>query len=65
MNSILKNEKMRVENPTKTWVWEDSSFCPENSNKNAVQELHLRVPPTVLITKPKQIYKDLFFVCTF
>ncbi len=29
---------MRVENQTKTWVWEDSSLCPETSTKNAVQE---------------------------
>ncbi len=35
--------KMRVENQTKTRVWEDSSLCPETSTKNAVQEFHLGV----------------------
>jgi hypothetical protein len=40
MNSIL-NRKMRVENRTKIWVWQDSSLCPETSTKNAVQEFHL------------------------
>ncbi len=34
---------MRVENQTKTQVWEDSSLCPETSTKDAVQEIHLRV----------------------
>ncbi len=37
MNSILKNRKIMVENQTKTRVWEDSSLCPENLTKNAVQ----------------------------
>ncbi len=43
MKRILKNGKMRVENQTKTRVWEDSSLCTENSTKNAVQEFHLRI----------------------
>jgi hypothetical protein len=34
---------MRVENSTKTRVWEDSSSYPETSTKNAVQEFHLSV----------------------
>jgi hypothetical protein len=42
MNSILQNRKIRVENQTKTRVWEDSSLCPETSTKNAIQEFHLR-----------------------
>jgi hypothetical protein len=42
MNSILQNGKMKVENQTNTQVLEDSSFCPETSTKNAVQEFHLR-----------------------
>ncbi len=42
MNSILYNGKMRVENQTKTKVWEDSSLCPEISTKNAFQEFRLR-----------------------
>ncbi len=36
---------MRVENQTKTWVWEvweDSSLRPETLTKNAVTEFHLR-----------------------
>ncbi len=34
---------MRVENQTKTQVWEeDSSLCPETLAKNADQEFHLR-----------------------
>ncbi len=33
---------MRVENWTKTRVWEDTSLCPETSTKKAVQEFHLR-----------------------
>ncbi len=40
MNSILLNVKMMVENQTKTQVWEESSLCPETSNKNAIQEFH-------------------------
>ncbi len=43
MNNILWNGKMRVENQTKTLVWEDSSLCPETLTKNAVQEFHLRI----------------------
>ncbi len=35
MDSILQNGKMRVENQTKTQIWED--FMPETSTKNAVQ----------------------------
>jgi hypothetical protein len=35
---------MRVENQTKTRVWEESSLCPETSTKSAVQEFHLRTP---------------------
>ncbi len=34
---------MRVENQTKTLVWEDSSLCPETSTKNAIQEFHLKI----------------------
>jgi hypothetical protein len=41
MNSILWNGKMRVENQTKTRVWEDSILCPETATKNAVQGFHL------------------------
>ncbi len=41
MNSILYNGERRVENQTKTRVWEVSSLCPETSTKNAVQEFHL------------------------
>ncbi len=41
MNIILWNGKMRVENQTKTRVWEDSSLCPETLTKNVVQEFHL------------------------
>ncbi len=41
MNSILKKGKIRVENQTKSWVWEDLILCPETSTKNAVQEFHL------------------------
>jgi hypothetical protein len=37
INSILLNGKTKVENPDK-----DSSLCPENSTKKAVQECHLR-----------------------
>jgi hypothetical protein len=40
-NSILQNGKMRVENQTKTRIWEYLSLCPETSTKNAVQEFHL------------------------
>ncbi len=32
-NSILRNGKMRVENQTKTQVWDDSRFCTEASIK--------------------------------
>ncbi len=32
---------MRLENQTKTHVWEDSSLCLQTSTKNAVQEFHL------------------------
>ncbi len=42
MNSILQKRKVRVENQTKTRVWEDSSLCPQPSTKNAIQEFHLR-----------------------
>ncbi len=42
VKSILWEEKMWVENQTKTRVWEDSSLCPESSTKNAVQGFHLR-----------------------
>ncbi len=42
MNSILYDEKMEVENQTKTRVWEDTSLCSETLTKNAVQEFHLR-----------------------
>jgi hypothetical protein len=42
MKSILKKEKMRLENQTETRDWEDSSLCPETSTKNAVQEFHRR-----------------------
>jgi hypothetical protein len=38
MNNILYNGTMRVENHTKTRVYEDSSLCPETLIKNAVQE---------------------------
>ncbi len=38
MKSILYNGKMRVENQTKTQVWEDSSLCQETPTKNVVQE---------------------------
>ncbi len=34
-------EQMRVENQTKTRVWEGSSLWPETSTKYAIQELHL------------------------
>jgi hypothetical protein len=40
MNSILQNEKMRVEIQTKTRVLEDSSLYPETSTKNAVKEYY-------------------------
>jgi hypothetical protein len=33
---------MSLEYQAKTWVWEDSSLCPETSTKNAVQEFHLK-----------------------
>ncbi len=33
MNSILLNGKTRVENQTKTRVWEDLSLCSETSTK--------------------------------
>ena len=46
MNSILK-KKMRVENETKTQVWEDSSSCPETWTKNADQEFSLRTLSTI------------------
>ena len=36
---------MRVENQTKTPVWEASSLCPETSTKHGVQEFHLGTPP--------------------
>ncbi len=40
---------MRLENQTKTRVWEDSSICSETLTKNAVQEFHLNTqPPTGL-----------------
>ncbi len=40
MNSILYNGKMRVENQTKTWVWEDSSFCQKRRLfKNSISGL--------------------------
>jgi hypothetical protein len=32
---------MRVENQTKTEIWEDLILCPETSTKNAVQEFYL------------------------
>jgi hypothetical protein len=35
---ILQNRKIRVENQTKTRVWEDLSLCPETLTKNAVRE---------------------------
>ncbi len=41
INSTLKNDKMGVENQTKTQVWKDSSLCSETSTKNAAQELRL------------------------
>jgi hypothetical protein len=34
----LWNGKLMVESQTKNRVGEDSSFCPETSTKNAVQE---------------------------
>ncbi len=37
MNSILWSRKTRVENQTKTRVWEDSSLCPETLTKKAVE----------------------------
>jgi hypothetical protein len=40
MNSILLNGNIRVENHTKTRVWEDSSLCQETSTKNDIQEFH-------------------------
>ncbi len=45
-NNILKNGKVRVENQTKTRVWEYSSLCSETSTKNGVQDFHLwiRIP---------------------
>jgi hypothetical protein len=39
-------------------------LCPENSNKNAVQEFHLRMPPRPSFLYHKQIPIDLFFICT-
>ena len=44
MNYILYNGKIRVENKTKIWFWEDSSLCPETSIKHTVQEFHLCIP---------------------
>jgi hypothetical protein len=41
MNSILWNGKVRVENQTKSRVWEDSSLCPEISTNNTVLESQL------------------------
>ncbi len=31
-----ENSEKRVENQTKTWVWEDTSFCPEMPFKNSI-----------------------------
>ncbi len=42
---------MRVENQTKTRVWENSSLCPEISTKNAVQAFH------PYLTRKENIYQ--------
>ncbi len=59
MNSILWNKIKRVENQTKTQVWEDSGLCPETWTKTAVQEFHLRtaLTPAVLVYG---VYKYFF-----
>ncbi len=44
---------MRVENQTKTRVWEDSSLCLETSSKNVVQEFHLCRSKTNFETKKR------------
>jgi hypothetical protein len=42
-SSLFMNRKENeLENQTKTRVLEDSTLCPETSNKNAVQEFNLR-----------------------
>jgi hypothetical protein len=41
MSSILGNRKKRLENQTKTQIWEESSLCPETWTKNAGQEFHI------------------------
>ena len=38
---LFVERKMKVENQTKTRVWEDSSLCPETLTKNVDQEFHL------------------------
>ncbi len=58
-NSILQNGKMRVENQTKTRVWEDMSWCPETSTKNAVQEFHLRTVKIEFIFEKYRIQGNL------
>ncbi len=50
MNSILWNVKMRVENQTKTPVWEASSLCPETSTKYVVQEFHPSSNPPLKVS---------------
>ncbi len=47
---------MRVENQTKNW--EDSSLCPETSNKNAVQEFHLRTVATSALAVRSSNHSD-------
>ncbi len=54
--SILFDGKMRVKKSDKTWAWEDSSFCPGTSTKNAVQEFHLCGGTVVLIKLYEQIF---------
>ncbi len=43
MNSMLQNGKMRVENQTKTRVWEDSSIYTETLTKITIREFYLSI----------------------
>ncbi len=57
MTEFCRTETLRLENRAKTWVWEDSSLCPETSTKNAVQEFRLWCPKAeifVLFKFPKR-----------
>jgi hypothetical protein len=67
MNSILKNGNMRVENQTKTQVWEDSSLCPETSTKmpfkNSVSgERKIQGLPTIFLQNFCYFWLSMFIV---